>query len=82
MLNVCPKEFSCGTHVSLWTDGLANKIGERYYTSVYGVAGNDCKAFRRRIISVRCSWNTDYDIVYKYIDEYFNTCDIAFCGMY
>ena len=88
MLNSCPKFQSCGTLNPVWTDGKEPKqVGVSIRTGLYvvlrPVGNNVC---RKRPHStwlevIRCSWDTDHDLIYRLVGYYANNCHAAFCGM-
>ena len=85
MLNSCPPPWSCGTINPFWSDGeLPKIIGVNTTVNVYLSGGGKCKYWTRPLHVIRCSWDTDYDVIYKYgsDDDYdSSTCSIAFCSM-
>ena len=87
MLNSCPRGRSCGTANPFWSDGeLPKIIGVSTTVNVYLVNSDSrgCNIWTRPLHVMRCSWNTDYDVIYKYgsDDRYdSSTCSVTFCGM-
>ena len=89
MLNRCPQYKSCGAVLPFWTDDRPLvAIGQAHNITVYGSLQPDrehpnyCKEKKRKAKVMRCSWLTEYDLIYKYTDEYRNDgCGQAFCGM-
>ena len=82
MLNKCPKFRSCGTKHPLWTDReMPQEVGVETEIKVYGVDARKCKSFSRIVKAIRCSWDTDYDIVFKQVSNFERNCYSAFCGM-
>ena len=96
MLNMCPKQYSCGTANPYWTDGVApTDVGVPANITAYmsySSTGTDsrCKfengSYNIQLEVMRCSL-TEHDVVYKYIPSgrdhaiYHYTCTEAFCGM-
>ena len=88
MLNICPLYISCGTAWPLWTD---EEVPEdvlllatiNVYASYYktGDPSYKCKTVTYQAEVIRCSLDTDYDLIYRYIGNYVGTCNMAFCGM-
>ena len=87
MLNSCPPPRSCGTGNPIWSDGeLPKIIGVNTTVNAYLVYhdSSNCKIWTRPLHVMRCSWDTSYDVIYKYgsNDSYDSSiCSIAFCGM-
>ena len=89
MLDKCPKVYSCGTAVGIWTDeDMPTDIGISATVTVYGSSnhGNYCKQFTIQVEVMRCSLINN-DFIYKYtgsnsaVTSYPDICDLAFCGM-
>ena len=81
MLNSCPPSASCGTHAGMWTDAaMPTAVGESIKISVFGSYNDHCKYRTLSILVMRCSYDTSYDFVYRYIDPY-TSCMYSFCGM-
>ena len=82
MLDTCPPIESCGAYHPIWTDEKAPAdVLSTATIDTYGVGPNDCKKFAHEVQVMRCSLDTEYDLIYRYIGEYFPTCGRAFCGM-
>ena len=82
MLNRCPKYQSCGSLKPLWTDEeMPTVVGMAAKVKAHGVGLKKCKAFTITVEAMRCSWNSDYDIIYKQTTNRRRSCDSAFCGM-
>ena len=88
MLNTCPPEKSCGTWYPIWTDEEApedvlSPAAINVYASYYqpGGVSSWCKYNTHLVEVMRCSLDTDYDLIYRYIGGYISSCDAAFCGM-
>lgn len=82
MQHICPKWKSCGTQNPYWTDeDMPLDVGKIHVISVYGVYKENCKAFTRKALVMRCSWDTDYDLIYKKTDNLVGKCMEAFCGV-
>ena len=96
ILNRCPELFSCGSLLPFWTDdrppatlGQVHNITFYGSTLIYRRVGylnievvNGCKEVRRKGKVMRCSWSTEYDLIYKYAEEYHDVeCVQTFCGM-
>ena len=85
MLNVCPLLRSCGTYAPLWSDAVIPMlVGEVSNITAY----TSCdKRYKYQLNVMRCSMNTDYDIIYKYTGyvhgrvTWYGSCLRAFCGM-
>ena len=87
MFNVCPPFKSCGTYAALWTDAVIPMVAGEVSTIN---AHTSCdKSWTFQLNVMRCSLNTDYDIIYKYTGyrngalTWFDStvCQGAFCGM-
>ena len=83
MLNSCPKYRSCGAIYPLWSDDeMPDEIGKITVAYAYEVKFSNCRTWIRAMQVMRCSWNTDHDLIYKYIGADINDqCSSAFCGM-
>ena len=82
MLNVCPKRKSCGTYSPIWTDAVVpDTVGEVFTIDVYRVGVDDCKWLTLKVQVMRCTSDTDYDVIYRYVGRYIDYCATAFCGM-
>ena len=83
MLNSCPKFESCGTWLPYWTDDpMPQDVGVVSDIQAYGVYKGICDLLTAKVKVMRCSWDTDYDLIYKYVGSYMNLgCTRAFCGM-
>ena len=56
ILNVCPKDKSCGTYTPLWTDADAPMIvGQIHTVDAYGVYDGDCKYAKLKVQTMRCT---------------------------
>ena len=40
-----------------------------------------CKSGKVAVEVMRCSLITDHDLIYRLLDNYYNECGYAFCGM-
>ena len=87
MLNVCAPNFSCGTSYPIWTDAVIPMVvGQVSTVDAYAYCD---KRVNYQLNVMRCSLNTDYDIIYKYTGYYNgrgntwwdSSCNHAFCGM-
>lgn len=87
MLSTCPPLYSCGSYQPYWTDDyMPTEIGVPTQIQVYKVRKNNCRSFPRPVMVMRCSWNTNYDLVYKDIysstsNGHHNPCSSTFCSM-
>ena len=90
MLDVCPEAYSCGARGPIWTDEvIPMEVGKMSTINSYDQFGSYCKWSTQQLNVMRCSLDTDYDIIYKYtgyIDGnnnqwYDSGCQAAFCGM-
>ena len=91
MLNTCLPRLSCGARLPIWTDEDApdevlSPATVNVYASSYrhGYPQSECKNFTFNTYQVqvmRCSLDTDYDLIYRYIGDYYDECARAFCGM-
>ena len=82
MLNTCPPVLSCGTYHPIWTDEEAPADVFCIATiNTYAVDPNECKKFTHEVQVMRCSLDTEYDLIYRFIGEYRSSCARAFCGM-
>lgn len=83
MLNKCPKMYSCGTRVPIWTDDvMPTSVGVPTAISAYQQTSNDqCPGPHFALEVVRCSWKTEHDLVYRQVVASYHTCSTAFCGM-
>ena len=88
MLNTCPPSYSCGAIAPIWTDKEAPDdvllpATITVYLSVYepGEPSDYCKLLTSQVQVMRCSLDSDYDLIYRYIGDYEPTCSLAFCGM-
>ena len=82
MLDSCPKWLSCGAAVSYWTNHTASKtIGVETTVKAYGISGTNCTTYTEEIKVIRCSWDTDFDLIYKQSKSTPFTCVQGFCGM-
>ena len=91
-MNKCPKVFSCGTSVGMWTDeDMPKDIGVSTSITAYGSISHDysnrCKTWTIQAEVMRCSL-IDHDFIYRYINNlnryntrYPDSCEFAFCGM-
>ncbi|XP_067933925.1 oncoprotein-induced transcript 3 protein-like [Watersipora subatra] len=84
MLNTCPPMFSCGAMMPYWSDEpLPTEVGVKTdmvaYESWY--PGHVCKFFAKAMYVMRCSHDTDYDVIYKYRSAHKKDCYQSFCGM-
>ena len=91
MLNKCPKRYSCGSYIGMWTDeDMPKDIGVSMHVTVYGSVSDDysnnCKFATTQVEVMRCSL-IDHDFIYRYISthvystKYPDSCVYAFCGM-
>ena len=81
MLNKCPRIRSCGAFKPLWTDEkMPDAIGVETDVKVYGVGRLKCKQLTLVVKAMRCSWNTDYDIIFKQTTNVKRNCYYSFCG--
>ena len=81
MLDSCPPPYSCGTHVGMWTDQeMPSVVGEVMTTVAFGSWSNNCKMQTRSILVMRCSYDTLYDLIYQYNEDW-TVCQHSFCGM-
>ena len=88
MLNTCPPYFSCRALYPIWTDEEAPAdILSLATINVYGSAhghglpSSFCKQYTYQVEVMRCSLDTDYDLIYRYVGDYKNQCNSTFCGM-
>lgn len=82
MLNTCPKYQSCGARWPLWTDEpMPTVVGVRSKIIVYGSSETNCRRKTYTVEVMRCSWDTDHDLIYKQITNSGAGCQTAFCGM-
>ena len=88
MLNTCPPQYSCGSRVAIWTDEeVPEDVLSAASITVYGSTyishstPADCLHFTYQVKVMRCSLDTDYDLIYRYIGVYHTSCEGAFCGM-
>ena len=82
MLNKCPKYRSCGAQNPLWTDRtMPQVVGVETNLKVYAVGKKKCKALTKTIKAMRCSWDTDYDLIFKQTTNLKGVCFNSFCGM-
>ena len=82
MLNKCPRLRSCGSYVPHWTDEEMPKVvGVETDLKVYGAGSRNCRYFTRTVKAIRCSWDTDYDIIFKQTTNITGNCYYSFCGM-
>ena len=100
--NKCPRYESCGTKEPYWTDEEHPKeVGEAKNITAYMSISSRSSAkhaelvrckyasqfYNRTVQVVRCSWETNFDFVYRYIprefdfDFYEDFCSRAFCSM-
>ena len=81
MLNSCPPTRSCGTLAGIWTDQeMPSVLGKSTEVSIFASYSGICKYLIKSILVMRCSYDTSYDFIYRYIDSY-TTCAFSFCGM-
>ncbi|XP_067944635.1 uncharacterized protein [Watersipora subatra] len=85
-LNTCPPFRSCGGQFSFWTDSeMPQKIGVVSRIFVYSRYSEEtnwsCRGAIEDAYVIRCSWDTDYDFVYRVDGPNENECFAAFCGM-
>ena len=91
MLNKCPKKYSCGSYIGMWTDeDMPTDIGVSTNVTVYGSVStdysNNCKRHTIQVEVMRCSL-IDHDFIYRPINnryygtKYPESCEFAFCGM-
>lgn len=84
MLNSCPRTKSCGTDIPLWTDDpMPDRVGVTSFITAYGVSrGGNCRWSTKIIKVMRCSYDTDYDFIYKPPESSLEGyCYTGFCGM-
>ena len=83
MLNFCPPMRSCGTYFPMWTDEEAPaEVLSLATISAYGRYYDvDCKHYIFDVQVMRCSLDTDYDLIYRLNGDYMSACGFAFCGM-
>ena len=86
MLNKCPRGYSCGTSLPVWTDEpMPTIIGIPTIITAYGSASlnyiTKCKIFTTQVEVMRCSLTTDHDLIYRYRGIHVDSCSTAFCGM-
>ena len=82
MLNTCPKPESCGTKYPLWTDDIMPKeIGMEMTVDTYEPRKNNCKQYKFKVRVMRCSWDTNHDLIYKQTNFVGGYCFRGFCGM-
>lgn len=77
----CPKERGCSTH-PLWSDDRVTKaILYEAPINAYIPNGDECRFKTIPLHVIRCSWDTSYDIIYRYVGPHQTACATAFCGM-
>ena len=89
MLDTCPPKYSCGTVFPIWIDKEAPEdvlspatVNVYSSASTSGPTSSNCKYITYPVEVMRCSLDTDYDLIYRYIGDYTTqTCARAFCGM-
>ena len=82
MANTCPKMHSCGTINPIWSDEepppdaliISNMLA-------YLVDWNNCRSQTLALEVMRCSLESEYDLIYKYLGPYQpQNCASAFCS--
>lgn len=84
MLNKCPKWNSCGAYNPGWTDAaMPEAVGVATNVTIYLVDETSCKGwtYNSSLEVIRCSRDTDHDVVYRFIGAHNDLCFAAFCGM-
>ena len=85
MLDRCVVRNSCGAAAPKWSNAVIPMVLGKVFT-VDAYTGYD-KRLTYKLDVMRCSLNTDFDIIYKYTGYlnggfvWFNSCQGAFCGM-
>ena len=81
MLDICPPQNSCGTHVPFWSDAaMPDRVGERIEAQFYGSENGNCKSETNNLTVIRCS-DEPNDVVYFQHYPSSGNCWGAFCGM-
>ena len=83
MADTCPQPNSCGTRYPIWSD---EEPPEEILTistiNAYTVSSGDCKSSTLAVEVMRCSLDTDDDIIYRFTGSYLHSsCEYAFCGV-
>ncbi|XP_067930313.1 uncharacterized protein [Watersipora subatra] len=83
LLDTCPPWKTCGTNYPIWSDAeLPTQVGVASTIFVYVREQYDCRDQAKKALVIRCSWDTDNDLIYKYDSTKYSTCSIGFCGMH
>lgn len=82
MLDRCPKPYSCGTYIPIWTDSpMPQTVGQVAKVKAFqSFPFRGCKTNTNPILVMRCSERKD-DFIYKNEVSYTDPCSYAFCGV-
>ena len=81
MLNSCPPSQSCGASAGIWTDAeMPSAVGESTEISAFASYIGICKSKTWSILVMRCSYDTSYEFIYRYNEDFIN-CYYSFCGI-
>ena len=76
----CKNQFSCGTKSPMWSDAeMPTEVYKQATVIAHVSHAGNCKFSTREISVIRCSTDTSYDLVYRYLGN--DQCFLAFCGM-
>ena len=83
MADTCPPIRSCGTSHPIWSDeDPPERILNITTVKAYIRNQSSCKHTTLIVEVMRCSQNTGYDLIYRYVGTYTdNDCKTAFCSM-
>ena len=80
MLNFCAPVKCCGAYHLIWTDEeVPADVFSLAAINTFAVDFDESKEFTHEVQVMRCSVDTEYDLIYKHIGEYKN--NNAFCDM-
>ncbi|XP_067934150.1 uromodulin-like [Watersipora subatra] len=85
MRDTCPPMYSCGAMMPMWTDQPPpSEVGVKKRINVYESwsPGHVCKFFAKPVEVIRCSHDTEHDLVYRNYGARSNQCYQTFCGMH
>lgn len=82
--DTCPKGRSCGGFNGLWSDDDMPKLvgfPERFNGYALDMDSGFCRGQTLEMEVVRCSWDNESDMVYRFLGPHVDTCTDSFCGM-
>ena len=84
MANTCPDMNSCGTIDPIWSDEEPPEdIWTMSTMNAYINGWSGCKSETITIQVMRCSLESDHDLIYRYTGPYYSSdCQTGFCGTF